>query len=429
MSDSGIKEYPEISDFGYIKDDKVYLKGYLGFKDREIGVVRESDEESMRYFLNRFEMVEKKVNEVKEAIVTAENKGSYLMKLIHMRTYLAQFNGLGDFTKLYEEINNMEDDIRVYIEKNRQKNYEIKTALLNEANSFKGSADWKFGAEKLKELKLKWIKTGSAHKEVEEQLSKEFNEALEYFFQRRKSFFLEQAKVIKDAKRRAQYIINDLTRINQAGSDPAKADKVKSYQREWRTFSKVPKKIIAPMFSSFKKQIDTYFNNLKYNAAMKEKSSIEIKQDIYTEVENMLEGKARFDINFVKQLQLKWKQFGKLPNPEDKQLNLKFRIVCNELFEMHFLEKSTRYFHPDFPKKTFSEQIKLKMQVLQDSIDKDEQELEDYSKKYAFELAQDSRTPGNYPVFQQRNNYVNKLKTKHRILSKLQDKLNPSSRY
>ena len=57
---SDIKEYPETTEYGYIKDGKVFLKGYLDHEDREIGVVREDDEASLQYFIDRFTRVKEK---------------------------------------------------------------------------------------------------------------------------------------------------------------------------------------------------------------------------------------------------------------------------------------------------------------------------------------------------------------------------------
>jgi hypothetical protein len=173
----------------------------------------------------------------------------------------------------------------------------------------------------------------------------------------------------------------------------------------------------------FKKELDIYFGAIKYKTAIKDKSVTEVKRDLLVEVEKILNGTTRFNINQVKEVQNKWKQLGKQPSQEDKDLNLRFRIACNELFEEHFLDKSTKYLHPDLNAKPMTEQYKLKIAVLIDSIKKDEKELEDYQKANAFELSRFNKNAANSPVFQERNNFINKLKTKNRILKKLEDRL------
>ena len=73
--------------YGYIKEGNVYLSAYMEFPDRLIGVVKDSEEASIDYFVDRFEKVEQKIANVAKSIEESANKGSYLMKLIHMRTY------------------------------------------------------------------------------------------------------------------------------------------------------------------------------------------------------------------------------------------------------------------------------------------------------------------------------------------------------
>ena len=91
-----MKETQWSDEFGYISDGKVYLKGYFEYPDRQIGEVKVSPEASVKYFRDRFETARQKVDELYTLVETALNKGSYLMKLIHLRQYLAEFDGLGD---------------------------------------------------------------------------------------------------------------------------------------------------------------------------------------------------------------------------------------------------------------------------------------------------------------------------------------------
>lgn len=446
MSTTPIKDYPEITEYGYIQDGKVYLKGYYHFKDREIGVVRESDEESLNYFVNRFEMVTKKVVDVQTSVAKAENKGSYLMKLIHMRTYLAQYNGLGDFTTLYDIINVLEDEINEYIEKNREKNYNIKKALLKEAEEWCTTTDWKKGSIKFKELKMNWIKTGSAHKEIEPTLSERFNKALETFYERRTFFYEEQARIVKTRMTRYISLVNQVRRINRIGGGQEFAQEVKDIQRDWRDVGKVPRHKFGKISNDFKREVTHFFNSLKRNryssggqgghhggghhggghhgAPQRRKSGIEVKKELLETAEIYLKNGAPYNITNIKQLQNTWKSIGKQPSQEDKELNLKFRIVCNEIFESHFLERTAKNLHPDLYTKSNFEQMKVKLDLLRDSIRQDEQELDEFNFKHGPSLAASGgKNPQDFALYQERNNFVNKLKTKQRILKKLEDKL------
>lgn len=417
ITNEEIKEFPQITTYGYVKGDKVYLKGYGGFKDRELGVVRETPEASLQYFVARFEMAEKKVQEIIDSVEVSENKGSYLMKLLHMRSYLASFNGLGDFTELYERLNELEDRIRVYIEKNRQKNYDIKSALLAEAEILKDSNDWKEATLKFKELKMKWIKTGSAHKEFEDEFSTRFDKLFKYFFDRRKQYFAEQAKIMRDRYFKYNHAVQIMRQINKAGAPLEEMERVKKLQNDFKTFGKIPLPKFKKFSIDFKKEIDTYFQMVK---ARKEppKSKLQLKKEMLEAAEEFLnEGKFR-NINKIKDMQLRWKEFGKLTEAEDKDLNLKFRIVCNEIFESHFLDRSAKKLFDDLYNRSDEEQDRIKIELLQSSIELDEKELRDFNFMNSARL--NSMTP-DFELIQQRNNYINKIKTKQRILKKLQD--------
>ena len=420
-------ENPDISPYGYVANGKVYLKGYLDFKDREIGVVREDPDESLRYFVNRFEMVSQKVADVEKAVQEAENKGSFLMKLIHMRAHLAQYNGLGDFISLLEKINQLEDQINVYVQHNREKNQQIKSALLAEADVLKASTDWKEATEQFKELKLKWIKTGSAHKEVETDLNERFNAANDHFYNRRKEFFAEQNRIQKERSDHYYRLLQTLRRINQDGSAPELVETVKELQQEWKTVGRINKRNFLKISGDFRRQTDLYFNRLKKHreeAPLVQKTPIETKKELLLAAEKVLQENAPFNIPVIKRMQSQWKRIGKLTLPEDRDLNLRFRIVCNEIFESHFLDMDAKKQHEDFGEKPVVEQIRLKISMLKASVKQDEEELNEL-------FSQGDAGPGRGHVstreyvdpqlYQKRNNYVNRLKTKERILKKLQE--------
>ncbi|OHX67253.1 DUF349 domain-containing protein [Flammeovirga pacifica] len=602
MSDSQIIEHKEITEYGYVQDGKVFLRGYYHFQDREIGVVRESNEESLQYFVDRFKMVTEKVLAVQEAVKTAENKGSFLMKLIHMRTYLASFNGLGDFTELYEIINVLEDEINEYIAVNRDKNLEIKQALLKEAEEWKGSTDWKEASLRFKDIKMNWIKTGSALKEIEEDLSEKFNAAMDEFYQSRTAFYAEQNELHEQSIDQYEALLIKVRRINRNGGGQEFVDDVKKIQDDWRNVPMVPKRKMGFIGSDFKRETAKFFGTLNggqgggygqqrggggygqqrggggygqqrggggygqqrggggygqqrggggygqqrgggygqqdrggygggqqrggygqqdrggygggqqrggygggqqqrggygqqdrggYGGGQQQrggygdrpqrggygdrpqrsgydqqsgggysqqgggggyqqrgnyqqresygqdrpaystremspsKTPLQSKKDLLDTAETYLSDGAPFNIANIKQLQNGWKSLGKEPSQEDKEMNLRFRIVCNEIFESHFLERTAKNEEPDLYSLSDFEQLKVKLDILRESIRKDEQDLFEFNAKYSSILssAAAEQNSENYALYQERNNYVNKLKTKQRILKKLEDKL------
>ena len=111
-------------EFGYVKDGKVFLKSFRRYADRAIGEVRDTEENALNYFVKRFSVMEGKVEKLVTGIETAQNKGSYLMSLQHLKEAVLLYNALGDFDALLKKLESAEERLEELIQQNRIKNKE-----------------------------------------------------------------------------------------------------------------------------------------------------------------------------------------------------------------------------------------------------------------------------------------------------------------
>ena len=177
--------------FGYVKDGKVFLKSFRKYPDRIIGEVKDTEENAINYFINRFSVIQGKVETLVRNIETAQNKGSFLMSLLHLKEAVPQYDALGDFDALIVQLENSEETLDGLININRLKNKEIKSALIEEARIAAQNPDWKEATAMLTEINGKWIKTGKAEKEIDEELDHDFREIYGEFYSRKKAFYEE----------------------------------------------------------------------------------------------------------------------------------------------------------------------------------------------------------------------------------------------
>ncbi|MCU0450898.1 MAG: DUF349 domain-containing protein [Bernardetiaceae bacterium] len=432
-----------LTEYGYAKDGKVYLNAYMEFPVREIGVVKESEEQSLEYFIKRFDLAKKKVEDLQAAALNTPNKGSYLMKLIHMRTYLAEFDGLGDFPALFAILDELETDIRSYVQDNRVKNYEIKQALLKEAELLRDDTNWNTSTKLFKDLKLRWIKTGSAHAEYEAQLNQTFDDHFATYFARKAKFFEERRLMVESRMAKYQELLDQITALVQTMPDDAFI-KVKNIEKLWKLVGKVPARNFKDISLAFKGELNKFYGAIKRNRPQQPqtyKNPADRKKELVERVEKLVDY-AEPSLEEVKGIQNEWKRLGKLKHPNDKDFNTRFKIACNEIFESAFLTKSARSKYEHFDEKTKFEQLKIKIRLLKDSIKEDEGEL---GKLNARDAASGFQQPppqnrygsqggyqqGGYsqggdnrpPIDMDKLNLINKLKTKQRMLKKLQDQL------
>lgn len=430
------------SDFyGYIKDDTVYLKGYNDRPDRQIGVVKESPEASIAYFEDRYQKLLEKVEEVATAIEESQNKGSYLMKLVHIRESLETYNAIGDYTAVERRIVELEQGIEDYISENRVKNTEIKTALLAEAQELKDSSDWEEVSEYLKDLKMRWIRTGSVGEE-DEEISEEFDRCLDIFFERRKAFFDNERIVNDDRILKYKRISNKVRKLNyQKEKTPEMRQEVIDLQKAWKDVGVIPKWKYLKLYRNYKREVDLFFGNEPtndYNSYHQEPPTpttpegiLESKRKLTEEVEEIASKFENVHLNNVKTKQVQWKKMGIIRNnDEDRLLNNRFHAACSEIFTHVFLENEAKENFEGYESKTGFEQLKLKIKLIKDSIREEEPKLQQIAK----EIPQDSygrpmfdrNEPSHAPVRSQYMNLLNVIRTKKRLSKKFQNQLNSS---
>jgi hypothetical protein len=238
-----VAEHP----YGYVQDGKVYRKAFGEHPALEIGEVKDTPEAAFSYYEQRYQQLVEKINQLEQDIHEKSNKGSYLMKLLHLKETLPQYEGLGDFEALHDRLEQLENYIREIIQQNRERNLEIKTALLEEAEPLREMTDWKAGAELAKDLKMRWLRTGSLDPEHQDKFEEEFNDLLQGFFDRRSAFFADRKLMLDERQKQYEMLIIEAQRaVMQPNSRQALYD-VRNIQQRWRDIGKIPAEIYKPL--------------------------------------------------------------------------------------------------------------------------------------------------------------------------------------
>jgi hypothetical protein len=367
--------------YGYIKENKVFLKGFLGQSDRQIGEVKEDEASTLTYFEARFEQLKEKVEKLKSDIQENENKGSFLMKLIHLRESLMQADALGDFIPLIEELNTQEAFLNEIIQGNRAKNLEVKRGLIAEADVLKDETNWKETTESFKELKLRWIKTGPVEKELQDQIEEEFESSVQYFFENRRHFFEglalqadENIKVYESLVVQAREA-HDLVDVKMA------FEISKKIQKQWKEAGKVPAERRQPLWDEFSKLNNRIFSKFKRalnpGPSMHPRELMKKVEELTEEIKQLAGKPTSYElISRAKAIQEDWR---KLPQSKPKEANLgvrAFQFFSDIVFEKSFLEKLVQGKYEDWNQKTPAEQAQIKIALIKDLLRRDMTELE-----------------------------------------------------
>ncbi len=414
-----------VDEYGYVLDGKVFLKGYLNYEDRQIGEVKRTEQEALDYFKNRFIIAENKVSQLEKDIDEAQNKGSYLTKLVQLRKKLIGFDALGDFPPLLERLDAQENLLADLIKVNQLKNLEIKRALIGEAEAIAESTDWRETADALQEIKTKWIKTGPVDKATDAEVEGRFQELLDGFFTRRREFFNEQNKVIQERLDKYDELIRLAFRANRLGDLDAAFQEVRKLNNAWKAVGEVPIKKSGKLYKQFKKATTMFY--AKYNDAKgivivpKIDPRIEQQMKMADEAEKLSKQADIFAAaERAKVLLNAWKEIRVPFKLQDKTVNERFRSACDKIFELSYLGRVLTRKYPAFELKSQSEQIRTKIREMEYLVKREKNDLQ-----FALQDADglDPNKDEDKQILNKINTQKRKIAMKDTILRELQKQL------
>ena len=414
-----------VDEYGYVQDGKVFLKGYLDYPDRQIGEVKRTEQEALDYFKNRFIIAQNKVNQLEQEIEEAQNKGSYLTKLVQLRKKLLGFDAIGDFVPLLERLDEQETYLTELIRTNQLKNLEIKRALLAETEPLALSDDWKETADLLQEVKLKWIKTGPVDKELDAEVEGRFQDLLDHFFQRRREFFNEQNKIIQERMDQYDHLIRLAFRANRNPDVDAAYREVRNLQNAWKLVGEVPIKKGGKLYKQFKKattMVYTRYNDAKGIVIQKRVDPrIEAQMKMADEAERLAKASDIFTAaERAKVLLNSWKEIKIPPKVQDRQLNERFRAACDKIFELSYLGRVLTRKYPAFELKSPAEQLRTKIREMEYLVRREKSDLQ-----FALQDAEhlDPNNLEDKQVLNKINTQKRKIAMKETILREFQSQL------
>ena len=361
--------------YGTVKEGKVFRNAFLDFPEREIGEVKDTDEAAIQYFEERFALVEKELAKVEEKIANTQNKGSYLMKILHLKNTLPETDALGDFERLYNRLCQHEEQLEGMIAANRLKNLEIKTALLAELETATQSSEWKSASEAVKTIQGKWLKTGAVAEDKKPEVEGRYKELTQGFYDRRAAFYadLEKMMVEKEALYVA-FLEKAEKQLTSAGVANMKAVQ-DALRQEWKELGRIKREKQNAFWEQFQALMKKSWNEARKKKSSGQKTDFQSNKKSKEEfIEKLKElNKALVpgvDLNTVKQ---DWKALGPVNRKDVKDLQSAYLVQLDMLSEKIFLEGMVNKRLKG--KDKGADPKRLRQRILRDLLERDKREL------------------------------------------------------
>jgi hypothetical protein len=368
----------ENKEYGYVLDGKIYRKAFMDFPDLIIGELKETEEQTLTYYKERFDLAVGQVEAVKSKIESNTNKGSFLMKVIHLKDTLHEFDAIGDFEGLYVTLNALHTELDEYIEANRQKNLDIKAALLVELKEVAESHDWKASSALVKEIQGKWLKTGAVAKEKRAEIEDAFKDVTQRFYERRSAFYADLSKMAEEKESAFEEFLEKAEALKSI-KDIAELRKVIStYKEQWHALGKIKPAKHSEFWEQFQTIIKAALNQAKKIEKVKSKISPEAnrnsKEAIIGELEKANESiLPKVDLNAINR---KWKAIGPVGKKFSEELSEKYLRLSGTISEKKFLntlvEKKSKQGASD------DDLNKLRIRLVRGLLDRDYGELKTF---------------------------------------------------
>jgi hypothetical protein len=147
------------------------------------------------------------------------------------------------------------------------KNLIAKQALIQRAIAAQSAESYEEGHQAMQQLMGEWKKIGSVPRKKSSKVWKQFKEAMDAFYEKRREHFKSVRKDQKDNLTLKKEIINKLGELVES-EDAAKAvEKAKQLQAEFKKIGHVPLKFKNKIWKDYREVCDKIYNNFRASGA------------------------------------------------------------------------------------------------------------------------------------------------------------------
>lgn len=161
------------------------------------------------------------------------------------------------------------------LDEERNKNLQLKSEILKKAIELKDSDHWDAAANELKALQAQWKEIGPVPEKQREKIFKQFKEACDFFFEKKRSSMNEEEKEQHENLIKKEAIITELEKI--AEEKNGSLSQVKELQHQFMAIGFVPKRSVASVKSRFTEVLNSAIASLPLEAGEKENAAFEVQ--------------------------------------------------------------------------------------------------------------------------------------------------------
>lgn len=177
-----------------------------------------------------------------------------------------------EFKAARETFNNRRTENANRVSAQFENNRHQKQALINEAKSIaQCTSDWKSATNKLNDLMTRWKTIGSAGRDHDDELWKEFNSIRQNFFESKHRYHVQQESRFLENARRKRQIIQEASAIaSSCDYSSNNAERMKDLDREWKLVGFAGKENEDELWNLFQNAKNSFWTGKRANSAQRQ---------------------------------------------------------------------------------------------------------------------------------------------------------------
>ena len=206
---------------------------------------------------------------------------------------------------------------------------ERKEQLATEAESIASRADWRRGADRLRELLEEWKALPRLERGADEQLWRRFSAARTAYSRRRRQHFAEVAQQREGARSAKERLATEAETLASSTDWGPTAARFRDLMRQWKAAGHAGKADEERLWARFRSAQDQFFSARDAVTAERDRklsANAERKEALLAEAEGLLPlGDPRAARTAFRDIAARWDAVGTVPRAQVKSLEARFR--------------------------------------------------------------------------------------------------------
>jgi hypothetical protein len=321
--------------FYTIENNEVILSATKWFDSRVLTTVDDKNKDGIiGHLTDKYTEIANETMVLKAEYINSTDKLKMAGKINRHRTYLATAKAIGDFSKLFEELDTMETEISKVVETNVAQ----RVALLSQTESIIAdeAKDWKGRTEAIAEIAKKLKDLPTVPDIRVEEIKQKFDKIRDEFFIKKNSFFEDQEKIFLDNLDHKIELCEKAEALAASTEWKKTTEAIAELNEAWKKIGPVPRHRNEELWARFNHAKDIFFEKKKAHyetVKTDQESNLKIKLELCEKAEAIKDSRDwKKTTDEYNNLMTEWKKSGRVSNEMNDEVWNRFNAARNHFF-------------------------------------------------------------------------------------------------